>query len=65
VRRWNDFHDPARHVEDRPIVHVENGLPLAENPGFGELSGAQVRRINGRSVTVQRRRASFAIFVNG
>ena len=33
--------------------------------GGRRVVSSEVRRINGRSVTVQRRRASFAIFVNG
>jgi hypothetical protein len=71
----DEYSDPSPHEEcaeiARDLDRVANEIALGAAGGEGSRKGrgrivsSEVRRINGRSVTVQRKRSAFAIFVNG
>ena len=73
----DEYSDPSPHEEcaeiARDLDRVANEIALgaaggegnSKGKGRGRIVSSEVRRINGRSVTVQRRRSAFAIFVGG
>ena len=63
--------DPAKFFADRhELAGAMDKLAHEIAPGVGRTDGkpgrvvSEVRRINGRAVTVQRRRAGFAIYID-
>jgi hypothetical protein len=65
----DEYSDHSPHEGDLDRVANEIALGAAggegSRKGRGSIVSSEVRRINGRSVTVQRRRSAFAIFVGG